>query len=307
MYDLALSVEACLRANTRTDIAWLVSSEFLNNVIASDSIAITQGGGRVGSVAGGVFDGQLQDIAERELTKGRLANLIVGPLEASISNLPLNSVSRFIIAPAHQFPEDLWKILFNRKSVAIVVYHKDLIIEKIEIFSKENIGTAAADIQELFLTGDSKVVEFDNSVVTILRPTPKLIIAGTGPIANALQLNAKLLGWQVKTDPRPENVKGLVANLTSIDSVVIMGHDVEQSSSNLASALESNAGYIGALGSRAMQENRANWLITFKEITDLSRVHGPAGLSIGAANPSEIAISILAEAINVHRSILKQE
>lgn len=307
MYDLALSVQACLRANTRTDIAWLVSSEFLKNVNASDSIAITQGGGRVGSVAGGVFDGQIQDIAERELSKGRLADLIVGPLEASFSKLPLNSISRFIVVPANQFPEDLWKILLNRKSVAIVIHHRDSVVEKIEIFSKENIGKASPEIQELFLTGDSKVVELDNLVITILRPIPKLIIAGTGPIANALQINAKLIGWQVKIDPSPENVKGLVANLSSIDSVVIMGHDVEQSSSNLAAALESNAGYIGALGSRAMQENRANWLVTFKEITDLSRVHGPAGLSIGAANPGEIAVSILAEAISVHRANLKQE
>ena len=201
----------------------------------------------------------------------------------------------------------MWKILLNRKSVAIVIHHRDSVVEKIEIFSKENIGKASPEIQELFLTGDSKVVELDNLVITILRPIPKLIIAGTGPIANALQINAKLIGWQVKIDPSPENVKGLVANLSSIDSVVIMGHDVEQSSSNLAAALESNAGYIGALGSRAMQENRANWLVTFKEITDLSRVHGPAGLSIGAANPGEIAVSILAEAISVHRANLKQE
>jgi xanthine dehydrogenase accessory factor len=245
-------------------------------------------------------------VASRELSKGRITNLVVGPLEVSISDLPMNSTARFIIAPAHQFPSELWQILLQRKSVAIVVEHEDSVIKKIEIYSQENISTASSTIQELFLTGDSKVVELDGLVVTILRPIPKLIIAGMGPIANALQKNANLLGWQVKVDAQPENVKGLVANLSVIDSVVIMGHDLEQSSSNLASALESKAGYIGALGSRTMQENRANWLITFKEITDISRVHGPAGISIGASNPSEIALSILAEAVSVHKSRFRE-
>jgi xanthine dehydrogenase accessory factor len=306
MYDIALSVEACLRANTRTDIAWLVSSEFISTSNVIDAIAITQGGGRIGAVAKGIFDVQIQDVASRELSKGRITNLVVGPLEVSISDLPMNSTARFIIAPAHQFPSELWQILLQRKSVAIVVEHEDSVIKKIEIYSQENISTASSTIQELFLTGDSKVVELDGLVVTILRPIPKLIIAGMGPIANALKKNANLLGWQVKVDAQPENVKGLVANLSVIDSVVIMGHDLEQSSSNLASALESKAGYIGALGSRTMQENRANWLITFKEITDISRVHGPAGISIGASNPSEIALSILAEAVSVHKSRFRE-
>ena len=61
-------------------------------------------------------------------------------------------------------------------------------------------------------------------------------------------------------------------------------------------ALESDVGYIGALGARRMQENRADWL-AYRGVTDLTRIHGPAGLDIGADTPAEIAVSILAEAI----------
>jgi xanthine dehydrogenase accessory factor len=64
----------------------------------------------------------------------------------------------------------------------------------------------------------------------------------------------------------------------------------------LSAALSSQAGYIGALGSRRTQQARADWL-AYRGITDLDRVHGPAGLDIGASSPPEIAISILAEAL----------
>jgi xanthine dehydrogenase accessory factor len=60
--------------------------------------------------------------------------------------------------------------------------------------------------------------------------------------------------------------------------------------------LESNCGYIGSVGSRKMQADRADWL-AYRGITDLSRVRGPAGLDIGASNPGEVAVSIVAEAI----------
>ena len=142
-------------------------------------------------------------------------------------------------------------------------------------------------------------VEID-SITTVLAPIPRLIIAGVGPIADALAAQAALLKWKVAVEPRPNAVAGLAATLSPIDSVVVMGHDIEVSSGCLMAALESDAGYIGALGSLAMQNSRADWL-AYREVTDLSRVHGPAGLDIKAATPEEIAVAIVAEAIAAHR------
>ena len=92
-------------------------------------------------------------------------------------------------------------------------------------------------------------------------------------------------------------VTGLTASLGPLDAVVVMGHDVESSSRCLMSALESDAGYVGALGSSAMQQARADWL-AYREVTDLARVHGPAGLPLGGKSPAEVAVSIVAEILD---------
>ncbi|MEK7295897.1 MAG: XdhC family protein, partial [Actinomycetota bacterium] len=86
------------------------------------------------------------------------------------------------------------------------------------------------------------------------------------------------------------------AGLSSLDNVVVMIHDLEVAGAALIAALSSDAGYIGALGSHRMQETRAEWL-AYRGHVDLERIHGPAGLNIGATTPAEIAVSILAEAL----------
>ena len=212
MYDVALSVSACLRAGTRTDVAWLVPNEHLTPTHFTESLAITKGGGRIGKVANGIFDGQLLDIAERALSKGRVLDLMVGPLEATLSSLPVGTKAKFAIAPVTQFPAELWPLLVGRQSVAIDVNFNEGVIEKIDVYSESDLHNASSEIQEYFLTGESKIIQLENRIITVYRPVPKLVIAGTGAMANAIQKNAELLGWQVSVDPRPENVMGLVAN-----------------------------------------------------------------------------------------------
>ncbi len=283
LYDIALSVAACVRSGTRADVAWMVSP------IASDqALALTPGGGRIGRLAFGAFDGLLTDAAARHLSTGRLVNHVVSELESPICELPAGTAVQFLVVPAEQFPSQTWSLLLDHSTLVVLASMSEDMVTAI------NVEASGVDAQPLVN------VERD-SITTVLVPTPRLIIAGGGPIAEALAAQAALMKWKVAIEPRPDAVAGLSATLSPVDSVVVMGHDVEVSSGCLMAALESDAGYIGALGSVAMQNSRADWL-AYRDVMDLSRVHGPAGLDIKAATPEEIAVSIVAEAIAVHRA-----
>jgi xanthine dehydrogenase accessory factor len=93
----------------------------------------------------------------------------------------------------------------------------------------------------------------------------------------------------------------LIAPLSGHDKVVIAAHDLELAGAGLQAALSSNCGYIGSVGSNKMQADRADWL-AYRGTTDLDRIHGPAGLDIGAGSPGEVAVAIVAEAIATSRA-----
>jgi xanthine dehydrogenase accessory factor len=85
-------------------------------------------------------------------------------------------------------------------------------------------------------------------------------------------------------------------------AVIALTHDPKLDDPALAAALRSECFYIGALGSRRNHATRCGRLreMGFTD-TDLARIHGPVGLSIGAVSPAEVAISIAAEMTRVLR------
>jgi xanthine dehydrogenase accessory factor len=79
-------------------------------------------------------------------------------------------------------------------------------------------------------------------------------------------------------------------------AVVALTHDPKLDDVALAAALRTSAYYVAALGSRKNHAARLGRLAEqgFDAAT-LARIHGPAGLAIGAADPGEIALSIAAQ------------
>jgi len=84
------------------------------------------------------------------------------------------------------------------------------------------------------------------------------------------------------------------------DVVLVFTHDPKFDEPALTAALDTGAGYVGALGSRRTQERRVERLRDAGlEEGSIARINAPCGLDVGARTPSETAISILAEVIAV--------
>ena len=148
-----------------------------------------------------------------------------------------------------------------------------------------------------------------------LRPEPRLLIAGSGYVAQALARLSAPLGWRVAlVDDRsecaasatlPERAEVAVAEIPAwlrerhadaMSAIVIVTRGHRSDEEALRAALESGAGYIGMIGSPS--KVRAIFRCLLRAGTppaDLERVHAPIGLDLGAETPDEIALSIAAE------------
>ena len=148
-------------------------------------------------------------------------------------------------------------------------------------------------------------------------PPPKMYVFGAIDFASAVARIGKLMGYRVIVcDARP--VFATRERFPSADEVVVawpdeflktaevdkrsaicvLTHDPKFDVPVLVEALKTEAGYIGAMGSRRTHNNRTARL---KEegVTDeqLARVSSPIGLDIGARTPEETAVAIAAEIV----------
>ena len=155
-------------------------------------------------------------------------------------------------------------------------------------------------------------------IETLLPPVP-LVVFGAGYDALPVVEFARSLGWQTQVvDPqarpacrsrfsvadrvtlaRPEEVPEQVS-ITPRTLTLLMSHNYSHDLEILRFLLASPAPYIGVMGPRRRTERMLSELAAGEEPLhlegpDLSRLHSPAGLDIGANTPTEIALSIIAE------------
>lgn len=293
MYGVAISVISCLRAGTSVHVAWLVEAEGLPEVDPTEAVAITPGGGRMGALASGLLDTHLADLPAG--TDGSIRRVELSGADALIAGLPEGGRATLAVVPGAALPDQIWPLLLERRPLAVSA---SLEGNRLSDLALHLPGTEDELARELLEGDRTASVLTDDRLVTAFVPVPRLAVFGGGPIAGALADAARLLGWQVAVAGDPDVASGHMAGLAGTDAAVVMGHDVESSSRVLAAAIDSAAGYIGSLGSLRMQQQRADWL-AYRGITDLARVHGPAGIDIAARTPAEIALSVLAEAVAV--------
>ena len=117
---------------------------------------------------------------------------------------------------------------------------------------------------------------------------------------------ARFPGLELSTEWPDEALERLQPDHRS--AVVTLTHDPKLDDPALAVALRSECFYIGALGSRRTHAARCSRLTEIGfTATELARIHGPIGLSIGAVSPAEIAVSILGQMTQILRRGEKTE
>ena len=304
MFEIALTVLSCLKAGTRAHVAWIADYEGPEIAGKNGAIAITPGGGKMGSLLSNAIDGQLIDHARGQVTDGQLIRFSISSVDALINGVPEGGKATCIFVPASELPSEIWQNLIDRNPICITCETNANLISNFNFYTSKTIANAPQIAQELFAKGATGSSIDGKLIVSVWFPITRLVIAGLGPIAEALDSVAQLIGWNVSMASNPDVSTGMIMGLSPVDATVIMHHNVEDAGRALSSALDSRVGYIGAVGSKQMQVTRANWL-AYRGYSDISRIYGPAGLPIGAKSPSEIAISILAEAmsaINLRKS-----
>jgi xanthine dehydrogenase accessory factor len=134
-------------------------------------------------------------------------------------------------------------------------------------------------------------------------PKPLLVLVGHGPVVETLAALGGAADYTVEVlgaDTGPAALDRLA--LTPRASVVVATHG-EVDEGMLERVLATSAGYVSLVASRkraaAVVENLRQRGVSVER---LARLKAPAGLDIGAVTPTEIAVSILAEIIQLQRS-----
>jgi xanthine dehydrogenase accessory factor len=181
---------------------------------------------------------------------------------------------------------------------------------------------ALGQFDELVRRGRNRLLELEDGSKVFAEwygPPPRLFVYGAVDTAEALCRAAKLLGWtaivadaraKFATAERIPSADELIVEwpeeaLDRIEpdhqtAVVVLTHDDKFDEPALKRALETEAFYIGALGSRRNQERRRERLLEAGVSEEaLDRISGPCGLDVGADSQAETALSILAEILAV--------
>jgi len=170
--------------------------------------------------------------------------------------------------------------------------------------------------RRMLIAGKSGVLD-EGIFVRVYARAPRLIVVGAAHISQFLAPMAALAGFEVIViDPRSafassERFPGVTLmdawpdealealKLDATSALVTLTHDPKLDDPALVAALESPVFYVGALGSTRTHAKRVARLTEAGLGDKVARIHAPVGLDLGGRAPREIAVSILAEVIQV--------
>lgn len=265
-------------------------------------VAIREDGAVVGSVSGGCIEDDLvARVRAGEFARGAvsLARYGVTAEEASRFGLPCGGTLELVI----EHKPNLTQL--------------SLLQERLtgRQLTRRTLDIASGQVDIAATTADAVLTWDRQQLVTVYGPRWRLLLIGAGQISTHLARMARNLDYEVFVcDPREEYrpawhaedatliegmpddvVRALVPDAHT--AIVTLTHDPKLDDMALLEALHSAAFYVGALGSKVSNTRRRERLAQYFDMdaAALSRLRGPAGLSIGSRTPPEIALSIMAE------------
>jgi xanthine dehydrogenase accessory factor len=315
--EISADLERWRAAGERFALATVVATRRSAPRPIGSKLGVSSGGELAGSVSGGCVENDVYGAAREVLAGGepRLVSYGISDDLAFEVGLPCGGEIDVFIEEADAALVDRLEQIVDEGRRAVLY----TTLDGGSVGERRLVEEPDADdlTRELLRGARSRVLELDGQKVfaEVFAPPPRLLVIGAVDTAEALCHAAKLVGWRtIVADARgrfataervPSADEVLVAwpdeALAQVKpdyatAVVVLTHDDKFDVPALKGALETEAFYIGALGSRRNQERRRERLLEAGVSEEaLERIAGPCGLDIGADSPGETALSILAE------------
>jgi xanthine dehydrogenase accessory factor len=272
-------------------------------------LAVSERGEVAGSVTGGCVEPAVYDEAQAVLAGGppRLVSYGIADEDAFEVGLPCGgTVHIFLAAGEPALVRELASRLREERPVALAMKISGSSIGEQELVPLD--GHFEPGIE-----GDTFFLPF--------APRPEMYVFGAVDHAAAVARVGKFLGYRVTvcdararfaTRERFPDVDEVVVEWpdeflrrSPVDertAICVLTHDHKFDVPLLTVALQTPAGYIGAMGARRTTESR-NERLRAEGVTDeqLARIHAPIGLRIGSRTPEEVAVAVAAEIVATRR------
>jgi xanthine dehydrogenase accessory factor len=342
MQDIIPDLDQWLSAGERIALATVVDTWGSSPRPVGSKMGITASGGISGSVSAGCVEGAVVEEGQTILRKDgvRLLHYGISDDTAFGVGLMCGGKIEIFVRPLNVdfYPHVRDAVVQGRcAAIASIIAGGSEIIgrEWVWIDGEGFLGNANAPLDQIVQTlieeavraGKPRRLEITDPqeatlFIDVMLPAPTLVAVGGVHVSIALVQMARILGYHtVVIDPRrtfasqarfPQVDHMLQVwpdeafrqhPLTSTSAVAVLTHDPKIDDPALIIALKSPAFYVGALGSKRTQGLRRERMIE-AGITpaQLERLHGPIGLNIGAHTSEEIALSILAEVMQIRNS-----
>ena len=294
-------------------IAWRPARMAIATVIATwgsaprprgSHMLVHEDGRFEGSVSGGCVEGAVLHAAAETIADGTTRRLAFGVADESAweVGLPCGGQIELLVQPVAEdgFTPDLFDQI-NRARARGEALTVTTVLETGESRTANDPGEGRfvnryTPPRRLLIVG---AVQIAQSLATIVR---ELDVAPTVIDPRGRFLTAERFPGVALDDRWPDDA---IAALTpdAATAVVTLSHDPKIDDPALIAALASPAAYVAALGSKLSHAKRLERLAAAGVSQDaLVRIDAPAGLSIGAQGPAEIALSIAAGMIRAFRA-----